>query len=76
MKNLIVLIATTLLISVHVHSQSCLPDGITFTTQEQIDNFQTDYPNCSIIEGDIEINGDDISNLNGLIVLKSIGGAL
>ena len=52
----------------------CLPDGITFTTQIQIDNFQTDYPGCTEIEGDVEINGNDIINLNGIIVLTSIDG--
>jgi hypothetical protein len=58
---------------------SCLPEGITFTTQEQIDNFQTNYPGCTEIEGEVSIGnymGTDISNLNGLNVLTSIGGDL
>ena len=55
---------------------SCLPDGITFTTQEQIDNFQTDYPGCTEIEGYVTIDGNNITNLNGLSVLTSIGGDL
>ena len=50
----------------------CLPEGITFTTQEEIDNFQSNYPGCNEIEGDVEINGDDITNLNGLNVLTSM----
>lgn len=53
---------------------SCLPDGFTFTTQEEIDNFQTDNPGCTEIEGDIEINGSDITNLNGLNVFNSFLG--
>ena len=53
---------------------SCLSEGIIFTTQEQIDNFQTNYPGCTEIEGDVTIYGDDITNLNGLSVLTSIGG--
>ncbi|MCK4678833.1 MAG: T9SS type A sorting domain-containing protein [Bacteroidales bacterium] len=56
--------------------QSCLPEGITFTTQEQIDNFQTNYPGCTEIEGDVEINGNDITNLDGLNVLTAIVGDL
>ena len=48
----------------------------TFSTQEQIDNFQTNYPGCIQIEGDVVISGDDISNLNGLNVLTSIAGYL
>jgi hypothetical protein len=57
-------------------SSSCLPEGITFTTQEQIDNFQTNYPGCTEIEGDVTISGYNIANLNGLNVLTSIGGTL
>jgi hypothetical protein len=56
--------------------QPCLPEGITFTTQEEIDNFQTNYPECTEIEGDVVIEGNSISNLNGLSVLTSISGAL
>ena len=52
----------------------CLPEGITFTTQEEIDNFQTNYPGCTEIEGDVIISGTEITNLNGLSVLTSIGG--
>jgi hypothetical protein len=52
----------------------CLPEGITFTTQQQIDNFQTNYPGCTVIEGDVNIKGEDITDLNGLIILNSIEG--
>ena len=55
---------------------SCLPDGITFETQAQIDSFQVNYPNCNTIRGDVMISGDDITNLNGLNVLTSIEGDL
>jgi len=54
----------------------CLPDGINFSTQAQIDNFQINYPYCIGIEGDVEINGDDINNLNGLSSVTEIGGNL
>ena len=67
----------TLLIPVLLSSQSCLPEGITFLTQEQIDNFQTDNPECSEIEGDVFIEGGtNIVSLNGLNVVTSIGGYL
>jgi len=63
----------------NVFSQGCLPEGITFTTQEQIDNFQTNYPGCTEIEGYLKIGvwpgNNSISNLNGLSVLTSIGGS-
>lgn len=57
------------------YSQSCLPEGIQFTTQAQIDNFQVNYPDCSEILGDVDIS-NSITNLNGLSVLTSIGGNL
>ena len=54
-------------------SVSCLPEGITFSTQAEIDSFQINYPYCNEIEGGVTIKGDDITNLNGLINLTSIG---
>jgi len=54
----------------------CFPDGITFTTQAEIDNFQTNYPYCSEIGGDVEINGSDITDLNGLNFVTAIAGNL
>jgi len=55
---------------------SCLTEGIVFYNQSQIDNFQTNYPNCTQIEGNVLISGNGITNLNGLNVLTSIGGNL
>ena len=60
-------------------AQGCLPEGITFSSQGQINSFQANYPGCTIIEGDVTIsdNGSgDIANLFGLSVLTSIGGNL
>lgn len=54
----------------------CLPEGITFYTQEAIDNFQTNYPGCSEIEGNVTITGSSTTNLVGLDVVTSIGGNL
>ncbi len=76
MKKLTLLILLVSLIQITVSSQSCLPDGIVFTTQTQIDSFQINYPNCNIVEGDIEISGDDITNLDSLVVLTVIEGDL
>ena len=76
MKYLFLLPAFVLFNHINVFSQGCLPEGITFTTQEQIDNFQTNYPGCTEIEGDVFIYGYDISNVNGLSCLTVIEGAL
>jgi hypothetical protein len=77
MKNLTLFILFTLhlsLFTLHLSAQPCLPEGITFTTQAQIDNFQTNYPNCTEIEGHVEIKGENITNLNGLNVITAISG--
>ena len=76
MKNLTLLIVLAFFIQSTATSQSCLPQGIRFTTQEQIDNFQYDYPNCNNIIGTVRLDGDQITNVNGLINITSIEGSL
>jgi hypothetical protein len=78
MKKIITLIIAVhcSLITVHLLAQSCLPEGITFSTQAQIDSFQINYPGCIQIEGDVTLLGSDITNLNGISVLNSVGGKL
>jgi hypothetical protein len=56
-----------------IAAQGCLPEGITFTTQNQINSFQVDYPGCTEIIGPVRIQGNDIINLGGLNVLTSLG---
>jgi len=76
MKKSLLLIAVILISFAAANPQSCLPQGIIFSTQEQIDNFQTNYPGCTEIEGNVRIHGAGITNLNGLSVLTAIGGNL
>lgn len=76
MKKIILLPVLAFLIPMSISSQSCLPQGIDFTKQSEIDNFQSNYPNCTIIEGDVRIEWSNITNLNGLSVLTSFGGNL
>jgi len=54
----------------------CMPEGITFSSQSEIDSFHSSHPNCVNIEGNVIISGDDISNLLGLDAIISIGGSL
>lgn len=78
MKKVYILLVALFTFNV-TNAQSCLPQGITFSNQAQIDNFQTNYSNCTQIEGDVFIGnyyGCNITNLNGLSVLTSIGGYL
>jgi hypothetical protein len=76
MKKFSLVVLMLILGHMALFAQPCLPQGITFTTQEQIDNFQTNHPNCTEIEGDVIIGGDDITNLDGLSVLTAVGGFL
>lgn len=54
----------------------CLPEGIVFSAQFQIDQFTTNYPDCTEIGGDLVVNGSDITNLNGLEDIVAVGGDL
>ncbi len=77
MKKLILIFGAVAMSYSIGFTQSCLPEGITFTTQDQIDSFQVNYPGCTEIEGDVLIIGfENITNLFGLNVLTSIGGNL
>ncbi len=76
MKKLTLFIVLAFIIQVTASSQPCLPGGIYFNTQAEIDNFQTNYPNCTEIGGNVTINGGNITNLSGLNVLTAFGGDL
>jgi hypothetical protein len=78
MKQLFCILLGLVLSTISV-SQPCLPEGIIFTTQSQIDSFPLNYPNCNEIVGDLQIGvlpGCAINNLQGLIGITSIGGDL
>jgi hypothetical protein len=57
-------------------AQNCLPEGILFTSQNEIDMFPSNYPGCHKIDGFLQIGGDDITNLDSLIALDSIQNEL
>lgn len=74
MKKITLVIILALVIQFSASSQSCLSQGINFSTQAMIDDFQTNFPNCTVIEGDVRILGNDITNLDGLSNIISING--
>lgn len=76
MKRTILFLALITFFPFYSISQGCLPDGITFTSQEQIDSFPSDYPGCTEIEGDVTITGNDIINLDSLYPIVSIENGL
>jgi hypothetical protein len=75
MKNLSALFLG-LSLWLNVAAQSCLPEGILLSSQEQIDQFRQNYPGCTSIVGNVQICGDDINNLDSLMVIKNINGNL
>lgn len=75
MKNTFLPLLFALLLGGSAQAQSCLPNGIEFSTQAQINNFPTNYPGCTSIGGDVRISGN-ITNLNGLAAITTIEGSL
>ncbi|NPD44465.1 MULTISPECIES: T9SS type A sorting domain-containing protein [unclassified Lentimicrobium] len=76
MKKAILPILFVFLFTNLATSQGCFPDGITFSSQEQVDQFPINYPECSIIEGSLIISGDNIVNLDSLYQITEIEGDL
>jgi hypothetical protein len=54
----------------------CFTGGVTFSSQDDIDNFEPENPGCRVIEGDVVISGSNITNLEGLSSLGYINGSL
>ena len=77
LKGLFLCLIMALLMPRSLTAQSCLPEGITFRTQSQIDSFPINYPNCTEIEGDVKIiPKSEIVSLDSLRAITSIGGQL
>lgn len=77
MKKLTLLVVLTFTFQWMAFSQQgCCPNGIEFSCQADIDNFQSNHPGCTQITGDVLILGDYISNLNGLNKITHIHGSL
>lgn len=52
---------------------TCLPDGITFTSQEQVDSFTILYPNCTKILGNLNFQSSSINDLSALSNITEVG---
>lgn len=75
--NLKLIIVSILMLTSYLSkAQNCIPIAIVFTTQAQVDAFPTDYPGCTIIDGNVGITGNDITNLNGLSQITRINGSV
>lgn len=54
----------------------CPPGNMTFTSQAQLNDFKSQYPNCTQISGDLVIQGNDITDVSPLNKIQNIGGYL
>jgi len=71
MKNLII-IATFFILKTTALFSQCPTMALTITTQSEIDNFSINYPNCMNLDQTLFIDGNDVTNLNGLSTLQEI----
>lgn len=71
----VILIVMYWMVSFAVFAQ-CPSVNITFSTQQQIDNFAANYPNCTEIEGGVLFWSTAINNLNGFSHVERIEGEL
>jgi hypothetical protein len=55
-------------------SAQCPPGDIIFTTQQEIDDFPTNYPGCTVINGNVTVSGADINNVVGIGMITSVTG--
>ena len=74
LKKSVLLIHFGFLCSVSFLYSQCPGANLVFNTQEEIDQFIVDYPDCTEILGALIIEETEIENLQGLRNLKKIGG--
>ncbi|HMR90013.1 MAG TPA: T9SS type A sorting domain-containing protein, partial [Saprospiraceae bacterium] len=67
-------IIALLLISDYITAQSC--ETIILDSQQSIDSFNQFYPNCTVINGDLELVGTEIYNTDSLYKIQEILGSL
>lgn len=52
------------------------PTSLNFTSQAQINAFPSNYPNCSVLDGDVTINGTGIVDLSPFSQIEEVTGIL
>lgn len=76
MKKFTLVIAAACMLQISLFSQPCPQEGITLTSQEQIDSFPANYPGCTEIGGYLQIAGFNIEGLDSLQSITKIWGGL
>jgi hypothetical protein len=74
MLSKILLLTIFLLATFTLSSQSCFPNGLFLSAQSQVDQFASQNPGCKVIEGGLNVNGADITHLDGLSQLTAVKG--
>jgi len=74
-RHLALLVCTAALVP-FAQAQGCLPDGIVFNSQAQVNSFPTDHPGCTTIEGPLHILQSNITNLGPLAQITAVNGFL
>ncbi|MGE5944118.1 MAG: hypothetical protein ACM31G_07245 [Flavobacteriales bacterium] len=54
----------------------CPIGNVVLSTQNEVDQFIINYPNCTVINGDLIIKGSDINNISGIVALQEVQGDL
>ncbi len=65
-----------ILIGINQGFSQCPVGNVILNTQDQIDEFIIDFPNCNQLNGSLRIEGADITNLDGLINLTELNGGV
>ena len=77
MRYFFPLIFISFVLSPSIKSQTCLSGGISFISQQSIDSFSVNYPGCTIIDGDVNIQASSGTlGLEGLSQIEQINGDL
>ena len=75
MKKSLLIFIMALLMGSGLWAQ-CPPGGIDLLSQADVNQFAIDYPNCTMLNGDLKIEGNSITNLMPLSGLSSVNGNL
>lgn len=54
----------------------CGPEDLVLRSQKDVDNFISNYGNCTEIKGNLIVIGQDVTNLDGLHQIKKVNGYL
>jgi len=73
MTGLLLVVLFTTLFPLQLLADVCLHTDITLSSQADVDDFQDDYGPCDQIVGGLTIDGEEITNVNGLSGLVAMG---